>query len=178
MIRKVQLLKGLAVVWCLWHTSFAYAKDSTLYSDDFRDHYPTRGQRFDLNRYQLEPPVVVWDQNQEKKITVLRTRGDKYGYEEQKCVLTMEGTGIKIPRFLSVLGFRNIETTWITGKLVLIRLGIGHVAGVDAIYDAENDKLVYCESVLCVIEQEGPANPRQRLRSETNRTSSATGSRH
>lgn len=35
---------------------------TTLYSDEFRDHYPTRGRRFELGRYKLEAPVVVWDQ--------------------------------------------------------------------------------------------------------------------
>lgn len=51
----------------------------------------------------------------------------------------------------------------ITGKLALIKLDIGHVAGVDAIYDAEKDELVYCESVHYAVEIEpaGLANGRQ-----------------
>jgi hypothetical protein len=32
---------------------------SAVYSDVFRDRYPTLGQKFELNRYQLENPVVV-----------------------------------------------------------------------------------------------------------------------
>ncbi|MBI4328020.1 MAG: hypothetical protein HY674_22545 [Chloroflexi bacterium] len=163
MTANVRLLKGLVVVCCLWHIASSDAKDSALYSalysDDFRDHYPTRGRRFDLSRYQLEAPVVVWNDSHEKKITVLRTRGDKDGYELQKCVMTIDGNGLRRPRFLSILGFRNIETSWITGKLVLIKLDIGHVAGVDAIYDAEKDTLVYCESVSYVVHiEDGSAN--------------------
>ena len=184
MTTKVQLLKGSVVVCCLGHIASCNAEApietapwTAVYSDEFRDHYPTRGRRFDLNRYQLEAPVVVWDDSHEKKITVLRTRGDKYGYEQQKCVMTIEGKGIKRPRFLSVLFFRNITTTWITGKLVLIKLDIGHVAGVDAIYDAGKDKLVYCESVHygAEIEPAGLANRRQPFPTETNRTPPAPG---
>ena len=155
------------------------AKDETLYHDDFRDHYPMRGHRFKLSRYQLETPAVVWDQDHLRKITVSRTRGDKYGYDQQKCVITIEGKGLKHPRSLSVVDFRTVEGSWITAKLVLIKLDIGHVAGVEAIYDVEKDKVVYCESLSYIIgiEQDGAANGSQPFRSETNRTSSAVGSR-
>ena len=133
-----------------------------------------------MSRYQLETPVVAWDDRHEKKITVLRTRGDKYGYEQQKCVITIEGQGFKRPRFLSVVGFRSVETSWVTGKLVLLKLDIGHVAGVDAVYDAEKDKLVYCESVSYVVDIEpgGSADGSQTFRSVTNSVSGAARSPH
>jgi hypothetical protein len=155
------------------------AKGETLYHDDFRDHYPTRGRRFKLSRYQLEAPVVAWDQDHLRKITVSRTRGDKYGYDQQKCVITIEGEGLKRPRSLSVLDFRTVDGSWITAKLVLIKLDIGHVAGVEAIYDVEKDKIVYCESLSYIIgiEPGGAANGSQPFRSETNSTPSAAGSR-
>ena len=137
----------LTALW-LWQVAPVSAGVTAVYSNDFRDHYPTPGRRFDLGVYQLEAPAVVWDDAHDRKITLIRTRGDKYGYEQQKCVMTIEGKGLKSPRFLSVLGFRNIQASWITGKLVVIKLDIGHVAGVDAIYDSETDKLIYCESVF------------------------------
>ena len=157
-----------------------FGKSVTLYSDDFRDNYPTRGRRFQLDRYQLESPVVVWDDSHLRKITVLRTRGDKYGYDQQKCVMTIEGERLQQPRFLSVLGFRLIDTSWITEKLVLIKLDIGHAAGVYAIYDAEQDKLIYCESVHygLVIEPDDAASRIKPIRSESNRTPAAGGSSH
>ena len=155
------------------------AKDETLYHDDFCNHYPMRGRRFKLSRYQLEAPVVVWDQGHLRKITVSRTRGDKYGYDQQKCVITIEGEGLKHPGSLSVVDFRTVEGSWITAKLVLIKLDIGHVAGVEAIYDVEKDKVVYCESVsyLSGIELKGPASGSHPCRADTNRVSSAPGSR-
>ena len=162
---------------CLWHLTEASTATTAFYSDDFRDHYPKIGRRFDLNPYELEAPTVVWDSVHDRKITILRTRGDKYGYEQQKCVMTVEGRGLKSPRFLAVLAFRNVEASWITGKLIMIKLDIGHVAGVEAIYDVEGDKVIYCESVSYTIEPDSAVNGSQPIRSETNGTSSAAGPR-
>ena len=151
MTAHLRFVKSLMVFLCSFYVVCSQAKDVTLYSDDFRDHYPTRGRRFELSRYQLEAPVVVWDENHLRRITVSRTRGDKYGYEQQKCVITIEGDDLKQPRSLSVLGFRTVVCSWITGKLILIKLDIGHVAGVEAVYEVENDKIVYCESLSYLI---------------------------
>ena len=167
----------LITVFCWGSVIKASAGDRTLYSNAFHDHYPKVGKRLDLSPYQLEPPVVIWDGAHERKITIQRTRGDRYGYDQQKCVLTAEGGNLKGARFLSVLDFRSVEASWITGKLILITVDIGHVAGVDAIYDVEADKLIYCESVTHIIEPDGPASGSQPFGSETNRTSSAAGSR-
>lgn len=165
----------LVVLFCLGCDMEASAGFATVYSNDFRDHYPNVGKRFDLSPYQLEPPAEMWDSAHARKITILRTRGDKYPYEQQKCVLTIEGGDLKNARFLSVLGFRTVEASWITSKLVAIKLDIGHGAGVEAIYDAETQKLLYCESLTYIIEQDGPANGSQSMGSGTNRTPSAAG---
>jgi hypothetical protein len=174
---RAEIVAVLVVMFYLGHDTRANAGVTTVYSNDFRAHYPKIGQRFDLSSYQLEPSTVVWNGTHDRKITIQRTRGDRYGYEQQKCVLTVEGLGVKRVRFLSVLGFRNVEASWTTGKLIAIKLDIGHVAGVDAIYDVEADKLIYCESVTYLIEPDGAANGSQPMGSETNRTSSAAGSR-
>jgi len=154
------------------------ASDAT-YSDTFQRHYPVRGREFVLERYELENPTTVWDKHLRRKATVRRTRGDKYPYEDQKCVITLEGHGLEQPRFISLSDFRSVEVSWITGKLVLIEVGIGHVAAVEVIYDTEKDLWVYRESVQYTkkVEPDGPANGSQPLRRKTNRTSSAAGSR-
>jgi hypothetical protein len=149
---RAEFVAVLVATIGLGHVMEASAGVTTVYSNDFRDHYPKVGQRFDLRPYELEPPAVIWDSAHDRKITILRTRGDKYGYEQQKCVVTVEGGSLTCPRFLSVLGFRNVEASWITGKLIAIKLDIGHVAGVDAIYDVEGNKLLYCESVTYITE--------------------------
>jgi hypothetical protein len=167
----------LVAVFCLGHVKDASAGVETVYSDDFREHYPKVGRKFDLRPYQLAAPTVIWNETHDRMIAIRSTRGEIYGSEQQKCVLTIEGLGLKSARFLSVLGFRRVEASWITGKLILIKLDIGHVAGVEAIYDAEADKLIHCESVTYIIEPEGAAKGSQPIRSETNRSSSAAGSR-
>ncbi|MBI3852360.1 MAG: hypothetical protein HY298_19055 [Verrucomicrobia bacterium] len=119
-----------------------------LYSDSFSSHYPLRSERaFDLGEYELEAPVVVWGDSHRRKTTVFRTRGDKYGYENQKCIIRIEGRGLDQPRELSITDFRTVTVSWITAKLILIELDIGHIAGVDAIYDVEKDSWIYQESV-------------------------------
>jgi hypothetical protein len=152
MSARSECVAVLMVALCLWQVTGASAGVTAVYSNDFHDHYPRVGQRFDLSPYELEAPAVVWSEAHDRKITILRTRGDKYGYEQQKCVMTIEGSGLTNPRFLSVLSFRNVEASWITSKLILIKLDIGHAAGVEAIYDAEGDRLIYCESVSYYIE--------------------------
>lgn len=117
------------------------------YSDEFRSYYPTRGRRFELDGYELAAPVVVWDVGHHRKITVVRTTGSKYGYDQQRGIITITGEELDQPRLLSVLDFRTVKTSWITDKLILIELDIGHVAGVDAIYDVEDDKFVYRQSL-------------------------------
>jgi hypothetical protein len=116
------------------------------YSETFSEYYPVRGAAFDLAHHSLESPTIVTNQNQ-RKLTVLRTRGDRYSYEEQKCVITVEGPGIEKTRTLSAQGFRTVGTSWVTGKLILIRLGIGPVAMVEAIYDTEKDAWLYRASL-------------------------------
>ena len=153
--------------------------DEVTYSNAFHKHYPVRGRVYDLAGNALEAPSISWDGLRERKVTVLRTRGDKYPYEEQKCVITVEGKGLEKPRVLSATHFRTVDISWITGKLILLRLGIGHVAAVEAIYDIEKDSWVYRESVEYAkkVGPDGAANGSQRIRSEANQTSSAAGSR-
>jgi len=153
--------------------------DEPVYSDSFHKHYPLRGREFDLVRYELEAPVVIWDELRHRKVTVLRTRGDKYPYEDQKTLITVKGRGLETSRVLSATDFRTVEVSWITGKLIFVRLGIGHIAAVEAVYDVEKDSWVYRESVQYItnVEPDGSANGSQPIPSETNRASSAAGSR-
>jgi hypothetical protein len=142
--------------------------DMVAYSNDFREHYPKVGRIFDLSRYERETPAVVWNSAHEGKITIQRTRGDRYGYDQQRCVISVEGNNLKVPRYLSVRNFRAVTASWVTDKLILIKLDLGHVAGVEAIYDAERDTLIYCESVTCFIQPENSLSANWRTHSKTN----------
>jgi hypothetical protein len=127
--------------------SIAVGGDGTHYSDAFYSHYPVRGRVFDLMGYALEVPTVAHNNNGQRVATVRRTRGDKYPYEDQKCEITVEGDGLETPRVLSAAHFRTVEVSSITDKLLFLRLGIGNVAAVEAIYDTEKDIWIFRESV-------------------------------
>lgn len=132
---------------------------SVSYSEAFHKHYPVRGRDFVLTHYALEVPTVMWTQFGQRKVTVFRTKGDEYPYEEQKCVIKVEGSGLETPRILSATHFRTVDVSWITEKLLLIRLGIGRIAVVEAIYDTDKDSWLYRESVQ-YIEKVEPADAR------------------
>lgn len=120
-----------------------------VYSDDFLDHYPTSSPGgFDLSPLAQEAPVVVWNgPDRERKVTVVRTDGTKYGYDEQKAVIRIEGRGLAQPEELSIKGFRVITVTWINDKLIFIDVNISHITNIQAIYDVEKQVWIYRESV-------------------------------
>lgn len=121
-----------------------------IYSDHLQDHYPVEGKAYDLGSYSLEVPIVAWNENRNRSATVIRTRGDAYPYERQKGLITIEGDGLERALVLSVSHFRTIDVSWVTEKLILIRIGVGRVAAVEAIYDVIASEWVYRESVQFV----------------------------
>ncbi len=125
-----------------------------VYSDSMEKHYPVQGKAFDMGSYERETPRVVWNASQTRSATVIRTRGDTYPYERQKGLIMIEGDGLEKPRVLSVSHFRTIDVSWVTEKLILIRIGVGRVAAVEAIYDVVEETWVYRES-LQYIEDRG-----------------------
>lgn len=131
----------------LFFTAGALAATDTAFSDSLSDHYPIRGSAWILDGLELEEPVVVWDSAKQRRATIRRTRGDLYPYENQRCVIEIDGDGFDEPRFISARGFRTVSLSWITGKLILVELGVGRVAAVEAVYDAEADDWLYRKSV-------------------------------
>jgi len=132
-------------------------REQIQYSDEYREHYPTRGRRFELDGFELEPPVVVWDAGHYRKITIVRLQAGKLG-DYERGIITISGEGLDQPRFLSLCDFRHVKASWVTEKLILIRLYLGRIAAVETIYDVEEDKFVYRQS-LSYVWPTGPAPP-------------------
>lgn len=136
-----------------WIVSVAFllsspmSAETIVYSDSLKKHYPVEGKAFDLGSYERETPQVVWNASQTRSATVIRTRGDAYPYERQKGLIAIEGDGLDNTRVLSVSHFRTIDVSWVTEKLILIRIGVGRVAVVEAIYDVIASEWIYRESV-------------------------------
>lgn len=128
-------------------TSFSpETREQIQYSDEHREYYPTRGRRFELDGFELEPPVVVWDDGYHRKITIVRLPAGKLG-DYERGLITISGEGLDEPRFLSLCAFRDVKTSWITEKLILIQLYLGRIATVEAIYDVEEDRFIYRQSL-------------------------------
>lgn len=125
----------------------AFSAGNAVYSDSFRAYYPTNDDHVVLDRLEMEEAIAVWSDAAHRLATIRRTRGDRYPYENQKCLIEIDGAGLDEPRFISARGFRTVAVSWITGKLVLIELGIGRIAAVEAIYDVEQEDWVFRESV-------------------------------
>ncbi len=121
--------------------------ETVRYSDAFKERYPERGEIVSLDGKSVEPVVRVHNDSRDRTLLIQRTRGSHYGYEKQLGLLRVEGTGLESGRVISMRGFRTLEASWITRKLVLIRIGLGPVAVVEAIYDVEADAWIYRESL-------------------------------
>jgi len=134
----------------LFVDQFTLRADRVVYSDALKEYYPIEGETYDLGSYALEVPVVAWDERRSRSATVVRTRGDAYPYERQKGVITIEGEGIEEPVELSVSRFRTINVSWISEKLIQIKIGVSRTAVVEAIYDILNREWVYLESLQYV----------------------------
>ncbi len=142
------------IVFVSFLLPLSISAETAVYSDSLKNHYPVEGKAFDLGSYSLEIPVVAWDDSRKRSATVVRTRGDAYPYERQKGFVTIEGEGLEESRVLSVSHFRTIDVSWVTEKLILIRIGVGRVAAVEAIYDVIASEWIYRESVQYIEEGE------------------------
>ncbi len=127
--------------------SFPLWSQEIVYSDALKAHYPVEGKAFDLGSYEREVPVVVWNAGDDRSATVTRTKGDAYPYEQQKGLITVEGGGLAMPLVLSARHFRTVDVTWISEKLIQIRIGVSRIAVVEAIYDVLEREWVYLESL-------------------------------
>lgn len=117
------------------------------YSEAFQDRYPVIDEKLNLEAFELEAPVVIENETKSRKATVVRSKGDKYPYEDQICLIKIESKSTVEPRNISFEGFRNVDVTWISEKLLLINIGIGRLAGIQAIFDSEKNEWIYRESV-------------------------------
>lgn len=124
-----------------------------IYSDTLQKHYPVEGKAFDLGSYSLEVPVVVWNEGGSRSVTVARTRGDAYSYERQRGLVIIEGVNLSEPRVLSASHFRTVDVSWISEKLIHIRVGVSRLAAAEAIYDVVEGAWIYQESLQYVEER-------------------------
>jgi len=77
---------------------------------------------------------------------VLRTDGTKIPYENAEAHISIE-TELGDAIHITMKGFRSVSAEWIGERLLFIKRDIGHVAGIEEIYDVVDGKWVLQQSV-------------------------------
>ena len=94
----------------------------------------------------LEPAVVVRSRLGTSVARVIRTDGVKIPYENAEAHITVE-TELGETVHLRVKGLRSVSASWIGERLLFISRDIGHVAGIEEIYDVVDGKWLLQQSV-------------------------------
>ena len=120
-----------------------------VYSDSFQDRYSEIVE----TRPQFEPgtPLESKIRNVRSPLeisiaSVWRTDGAKVPYEDAEAhilIETKQGPHV----YLRAKGFRSLNVSWIGERLLLIKRDIGHVAGIEEIFDLVDRKWILQQSV-------------------------------
>lgn len=116
------------------------------YHDDFKDYYPKLSHSYTLDGLPLLDPVVVLDNRQTAKATIIRTDGGVIPYEKSLSNVTIEGVDIK-PLHVSIKGFRVIRAKWVGSNLLYLDINIGHIASVECVLDVRKRQWIYSKSI-------------------------------
>ena len=118
------------------------------YSDAFSERYGevSRNTLEFPAQTPLEPSVVVRSALGTSVAHVLRTDGTKIPYENAEARISIESE-LGETAHITMKGFRSVSADWIGERLLFIRRDIGHVAGIEEIYDVVDGKWVIQQSV-------------------------------
>jgi hypothetical protein len=125
----------------------AYAT-SVEYGDQFSDFYPEISAAAVAipPEIPLEKGVAVWSDFRNRKATLVLSDATKIPYDKSIGSITIESRG-RPNQSIRLKGFRTVEIKWINDRLLYIVCDIGHIAGVDAIFDAQTGKWIYRQSM-------------------------------
>lgn len=106
------------------------------YGDQFSDRYSSASDQPENipADFPVERRVVVHSPSKNGVAITDRTNGAVVPYEESIAVVTVRHP-FGEPVYLKSTGFRTIEVTWIGERYVRLNKGIGHVVGIEEIYD-------------------------------------------
>jgi hypothetical protein len=94
----------------------------------------------------LEKDVTVWSELRSRKATLLLSDVTKIPYHKAIGSITIE-TRDRPNQYIQLRGFRTVEIKWINDRLLYIDCDIGHIASVDAIFDAQTGRWIYRQSM-------------------------------
>ncbi len=151
-IRVAMLLAMIAKVtlFLCGSASMMFGADApiVLFSNDFREFYPAviDASAGSLNDLPQEPAIAVASPHQIWNATITRTDGAKVPYDNSLGRIEVKSDGQPMT-VIRIHGFRTVTVKWVNDRLLHIGLGLGHIAGVDAIYDTKDHRWVYQDSV-------------------------------
>ena len=125
----------------------AYAT-SVHYGNEFSDFYPEISAAAVAipPGIPLEKDVTVWSEFRNRKATLVLSDATKIPYDKEIGSITIESRD-RPNQYIRLRGFRWVEIKWINDRLLYIYCDIGHIASVDAIFDAQTGKWIYRQSM-------------------------------
>ncbi|MGD0267108.1 MAG: hypothetical protein ABSD47_19490 [Candidatus Methylomirabilota bacterium] len=136
------------LIWIATVAALSPVHATVGYGDQFAEYYPeiVNAQPVIEPGIPLEKEVVVSSPLRDRKATFVRSEGTKIPYDKSVGVITIESkNGPK--QYLLLKKFRWAELKWINERLLYIDINIGHIAGIDAIFDAQDGKWLYRQSM-------------------------------
>jgi len=118
------------------------------YSDFFSDRYSqvVSGPLSFPKNTPLEARVDRFSPQKTGQAIVLRTDGTQIPYEDEVAHISVISE-IADPSFIVTKDFRTITVQWVSERLLLIRRDIGHVAGIEELYDVIDKKFLIQKSI-------------------------------
>ncbi len=87
----------------------------------------------------LEPHLVATSPHAFAQSKLVQTDAAKVPYERETAHIEVTGPQIK-SLYIEVVGFRTIQVTWVTDRILVITRDIGHVAGTEEVIDVVERK--------------------------------------
>lgn len=94
----------------------------------------------------LEKDVTMWSDFGNRKATLVRSDATKITYDKEIGSITIESRD-RPKQYIRLREFRMVKIEWINDRLLYIFCDIGHLAGVDAIFDAQTGKWIYRQTM-------------------------------
>jgi len=118
------------------------------YGNQFSDFYPEISTAAVAipPEIPVEKDVTVWSEFRNRRATLVLSDATKIPYDKAIGSITIESRN-KPNQYIRLRGFRTVEIKWINDRLLYIDCDIGHIASVDAIFDAQTGKWIYRQSM-------------------------------
>ena len=118
------------------------------YGNQFSDFYPEISTAAVAipPEIPVEKDVTVWSEFRNRRATLVLSDATKIPYDKAIGSITIESRN-KPNQYIRLRGYRTVEIKWINDRLLYIDCDIGHIASVDAIFDAQTGKWIYRQSM-------------------------------